>query len=103
MLAGLELGGVVGGVQLGDLGALAGGNMRERLDPLRAQALGLGKPFVRDGVVKRVIEHSRSPAEGTSGAFTVLAPLRPKAVFRGGGRLQLCLCFHSGVSVGERG
>ena len=68
MLAGLQLRWVVGGVQLGDLGALARGNVRERLDPLCAQALGLGEPFVRDGVVKRVIEHVRSPQEGTSGS-----------------------------------
>ncbi len=53
-------------MQLGDLGALGSGNVREGLDALLAQALGLGQALVCDGIVESVIEHGRSPQQGTA-------------------------------------
>ena len=74
VLAGLQLGGVVGLMQLGDWGALGAGYVGERLDALRAQALGLGQAFVGDGVVEGVIEHGGSLQEGTSASLRDSSP-----------------------------
>ncbi len=96
VLARLQLGGVVRGVQRRDLGALSGADVGERLDAPRAQALRLGDALVGDRIVERLIEHPGSPPEGT---IEGLPPRRGGARFPGSEKRRPGLDTHRRAHV----